>query len=127
MGMKEWYMDRTVRKMSPEEKKGMMGQMMDKFFETMGPAEKKDLMNQMMPRMMDRMFEGMTGEDKQELMATMMPRMMMQMFGGESGMMGSGPDVREEGAAPGALKGFKPWECCPCREYCKLGCAPRGT
>jgi len=128
MGMKDWYMDRTMKKMGPAEKKGMMSDMMDRFFESMTPAEKKDMMNAMMPKMMDRMFEGMSGEDKLELMATMMPRMMGQMFGGGEGaaegqfrMPACGDGEGAEGPGAGATGDFKPWEMCPCRNFCEQG------
>jgi hypothetical protein len=60
-------------------------------------------------------------------MLSMMPRMMMQMFGGAAGAhtaMKPGREGNGNGAAPGPLEDFKPWEICPCREYCKQGCAP---
>jgi len=44
MGIKEWFIDRSVRKMSREEKQSMMNTMMDK--------------------MMEKMFEGMNSADK---------------------------------------------------------------
>lgn len=126
--MKDWYMDRTIKKMDPAEKKGMMSDMMDKFFESLTPAEKKDLMNAMMPRMMDKMFEGMSPEDKLELMATMMPRMMVQMFGGGEGaaegpfrMPACGGDQYAEMKGAGAPGDFRPWEMCPCRNFCENG------
>jgi len=128
MGMKDWYMDRTIKKMDADEKKGMMNTMMDKFFESMTAEEKKELMNSMMPKMMDKMFEGMSGQDKMELMSTMMPRMMGQMFGGGEGtgraMMpmpacGSAPEIL--GATGAASADFKPWLVCPCREFCEYG------
>jgi len=137
--MKDWYMDRTIKKMDPAEKKGMMNDMMDKFFESMTPAEKKELMNAMMPRMMDKMFEGMGSEDKLELMATMMPRMMSQMFGGAEGaaegafrMPACGGAEGSEGEGSKAPGDFKPWEMCPCRTFCEHGkkgahSAPLGT
>jgi len=128
MGMKEWYMARTVKKMSPAEKQGMMNSMMDKFFESLSAEEKRELMNAMMPRMMDRMFEGMTAEDRLGLMGTMMPKMMAQMFGGEEGAPGGqfrmpacGGGAGTDGAGPEHSGDFKPWEMCPCREYCALG------
>ncbi len=128
MGMKDWYMDRMMNKMSPDEKKGMMNAMMDKFFESMTGKEKKEMMNTMMPKMMDKMFEGMSGEDKLGLMGMMMPRMMAQMFGGREGeakaMMpvpACGPGTEDGRAAPGLNADFRPWECCPCRNYCVEG------
>jgi len=128
VGMKDWYMNRTIKGMDAEEKKGMMDTMMDKFFDSMTPQEKKELMSSMMPRMMDRMFEGMSNEDKLELMSTMMPRMMKQMMGGGEGggvpmapmpACGAAPEGLE--AAAGGSEGFKPWHVCPCREFCKYG------
>ncbi len=126
--MKDWYMDRTIKKMGPDEKRNMMSVMMDRFFESMTPAEKKDLMNAMMPRMMDRMFEGMSGEDRLELMATMMPRMMGQMFGGGEGAEGApfrmpacGGEEGATAAGTSGLEAFKPWEVCPCRGFCEYG------
>jgi len=126
--MKDWYMDRTVKKMSPDEKKGMMNAMMDRFFESMTAEEKKEMMSAMMPKMMDKMFEGMSGEDKLELMGTMMPRMMAQMFGGGGGgakgmtrMPACGSAAEGQGAAAAGQADFKPWEVCPCREFCEHG------
>lgn len=128
MGMKDWYMERTIKKMGPDEKKGMMSGMMDKFFDSMTPAEKKDLMNAMMPKMMDRMFEGMSSEDKLELMGTMMPRMMSQMFGGEEGsaqgpfrMPACGGAEGAEGEGASVIGDIRPWEMCPCRNFCEHG------
>ena len=128
MGMKEWYMDRTVKSMSAQEKKSMMTTMMDKFFDSMTAEEKKDMMNAMMPLMMDRMFQGMGPEDKLELMTTMMPKMMAQMFGGgvvTPGMMmkmpACGQGAEGEALASGPIADIKPWECCPCRNFCEHG------
>lgn len=126
--MKEWYMDRTIKRMGPEEKKGMMNGMMDRFFESLTPVERKELMDSMMPRMMDKMFEGMSAEDRMELMASMMPRMMSRMFGGGEGAPGvafkmpvCGGKEGTEGTGGEPAGDFKPWEMCPCREYCAQG------
>jgi hypothetical protein len=128
MGMKEWYMDRTVKNMSAQEKKSMMMTMMDKFFCSMTTEEKKDMMNAMMPLMMERMFEGMSSQDKMELMGTMMPKMMAQMFGGGEltpemmkRMPACGQAAEGETGASVPSADIKPWECCPCRNYCEQG------
>jgi type II secretory pathway component PulF len=128
MGMKEWYMDRTVKSMSAQEKKSMMSTMMDKFFDSMTAEEKKEMMNAMMPQMMDRMLGGMSPEDKMELMGTMMPRMMAQMLGGGEltpemmkRMPACGQAADVEAGASGPLADIKPWECCPCRNFCEQG------
>jgi hypothetical protein len=127
MGMKEWYMDRTVKSMSAQEKKSMMMTMMDKFFDSMTAEEKKEMMNAMMPQM-DRMLGGMSPEDKMGLMGTMMPRMMAQMFGGGEltpemmkRMPACGQAADGQAGASGPLADIKPWECCPCRNYCEQG------
>ena len=126
--MKEWYMDRTVKNMSAQEKRSMMSTMMDKFFDSMTAEEKKEMMSAMMPKMMDRMFEGMSPQDKMELMGTMMPKMMAQMFGGGEvtpGMMmkmpACGQGTEGDAAASGPIANIKPWECCPCRNFCEQG------
>lgn len=132
MGLKEWYMKRTVREMSKEEKQGMMEKMMDEFFASMTSEEKKELMQQMMPKMM----EGMTAEDKQELMSHMMPAMMSKMFGGEGGipnrmmqMMtsminGERKNKEEKNQSAASIEAhtdFNPWKCCPCSKLCEEG------
>jgi len=126
--MKEWYMDRTVKGMSAQEKKSMVSTMMDKFFDSMSAEEKKEMMSDMMPKMMDRMFEGMSRQDKMELMGTMMPKMMAQMLGGGEvtpemmmKMPACGQGTEGEVAAQGPIADIKPWECCPCRNYCEQG------
>jgi hypothetical protein len=127
--MKDWYMDRTVKSMSAQEKKSMMSTMMDKFFDSMTAEEKKEMMNAMMPLMMDRMFEGMSPEDRMELMGTMMPKMMAQMFGGGAElspemmkkMPACGQGADGEAGASGPSADIRPWECCPCRNFCEQG------
>ena len=110
MGMKDWFMDRQMKKMSKDEKETMMTRMMDKFFASMNRKDKKEMMISMMPKMMDNMFSGMSSIDKREMMMSMMPKMMSQMFGGEKnggmpmmkmmeGMMGSG-DKGDNGFTP---------------------------
>jgi len=133
LGLKDWYMNRTVNGMGKTEKQSMMEKMMDAFFESMTSEEKKELMKQMMPRMMDKMMEGMTAEDKQELMSQMMPAMMVKMFGGEGGMpnmmmqmmknmMSGKKNSKEKDQSETSTEaGFKPWKCCPCRELCEEG------
>ncbi|MBM4248946.1 MAG: hypothetical protein FJ149_05855 [Euryarchaeota archaeon] len=128
MGVKEWYMDRMLDRMSPEERKGMMNSMMDKFFERLTPEEKKELLNSMMPRMMDKMLEGTTAEDRLGMMMTMMPTMMSRMFGGGEGGAGAPFDMPalfggtgRESDGSGARGDFRPWECCPCRHLCEQG------
>ena len=121
MGLRDWMMKRTMRKMSKEEKLKMMDKMMDEFFASMTAEEKKEMMEKMMPKMMDKMFEGMSGEDKREMMASMMPKMMSsmmpemmrEMMGGEREPKAKGTQIMP------VPKGFKPWEMCPCREVCK--------
>ena len=122
MGLREWFMRRTVKGMSSEEKESMMGKMMDEFFASMTSEEKKELMAKMMPEMMEKMLEGMTAEDRQELMGSLMPAMMSQMFGGEGGMpsmmmqmmRGMMGDGGEKGERPGVsvaeAQGEKPEE-----------------
>jgi hypothetical protein len=126
--MKDWYMDRTVKSMSAQEKKSMMTTMMDKFFDSMTAEEKKDMMKAMMPLMMDRMLGGMSPEDKMQLMSTMMPMMMAQMFGGGEmtpemmrKMPACGQGIEGDAAAAGQMADIKPWECCPCRNFCEQG------
>ena len=80
--MKEWYMDRMMKKMTPQERRDMMDNMMDKFFANMTVQEKKEMMANMMPKMMDNMLKDMSNSEKQELMMSMMPQMMGMMFGG---------------------------------------------
>jgi len=149
MGIKEWFMDRSVRKMSKEEKQSMMNTMKDKFFASMSVAEKKEMMNTRMPKMMEKMFEGMSSKDKQELMmammpkmmegmdmSAMMPQMMEKMMWSEGGMpfmmrqmmksmMGGGKEGEKGQPCPMPVmetqKDFKPWECCPCRKLCEVG------
>lgn len=131
MGIKGWFMKRTVRGMSGEEKESMMEKMMEEFFAGMTSEEKKGLLQQMMPQMMENMMKGLTSKDRQELMGSMMPSMMAQMFGGEGGMpsmmmqmMGNMPFNEKEGEKPcmpfmETPENFKPWEFCPCRKHCE--------
>jgi len=55
MGLKDWMMKRTIRKMSKEEKLKMMDKMMDEFFASMTAEEKKEMMSSMMPMMKEMM------------------------------------------------------------------------
>ena len=120
MGLKDWMMKRTIRKMSKEEKLKMMDKMMDEFFASMTAEEKKEMMEKMMPKMMDKMFEGMSGEDKQKLMASMMPKMMSLMMPAMKEMMGWEREPKAKGIRMMPMpKGFKPWKMCPMREVCK--------
>lgn len=123
MSVREWYMNRMVRRMSAGEKRDMMGAMMDRFLESMSAGERSALMSEMMPRMMDRMFEGMTAEQRVGLMSAMMPAMMDRMFEGTTAgnrmeMMASmmplmmarifGGGKEGEGDLPGAMKSGMP-------------------
>jgi len=72
MGLKEWFVDRGIERMSREEKESMMNKMMDKFFESMIQDEKKEMMTTMMPKVMDKMFEQMSSEDMMVMMSQMM-------------------------------------------------------
>ena len=129
--VREWFANRMFRKMGEEERQGMMNMMMDKFLADMSPDERKQIMRTMMPRMMETMFEGISAEDRRELMMSMMPMMMSQMFSGETGMpsmvmrMMRGMSASEEGLPQmqdtEAREEFKPWECCPCRGFCRKG------
>ncbi len=123
MGVKDWFMKRTIRTMKAEEKKNMMEKMTDEFFATMTAEERKELMQQLMPQMMEKMMEGLTAEDRQQLMGSMMPAMMSQMFNGEDGMPSM---TNQEAFKPWEFLGvaqedFKPWELCPCGEICQKG------
>lgn len=119
MGIKDWMMKRTIKRMSKEEKQKMMDKMMDEFFSSMSAEEKKKMMEKMMPKMMDKMFEGMSAEDKRELMASMMPKMMSSMMPMITGMMSGERRAKGKGTMMDLPKGFKPWKMCPCREICK--------
>ncbi len=121
MGVKDWFMKRTIRTMNAKEKKNMMEKMMDQFFASMTPEERKELMQQLMPQMMEKMMEGLTAEDRQQLMGSMMPAMMSQMFSGEGRMPSM---TNQEAFKPWKFLGvaqenFKPWELCPCGEICQ--------
>jgi len=119
MGLRDWMMKRTIRKMSKEEKLKMMDKMMDEFFASMTAEEKKEMMKQMMPKMMDKMFEGMSGENKRELMSSMMPTMMSSMMPMMKEMMGGEGEPKKGMQMMPMPKGFEPWKMCPMREVCK--------
>lgn len=125
MGIRHWFMDRSMSNIGKSERQSMMNEMMEKFFAGMTKDEKQNMMN----GMMEKFSANITQDEKRETMRTMMPKMMSQMFGGEDGapsrvmqMMTSTINEKEKGENEPSIEAqtaFRPWECCPCSKLCE--------
>lgn len=131
MGLREWFMNRIIARMSH----AMIAKMMDRFLAGLSSEERRGLMEQMMPHMTAKMIEGMSDEETQTVIGSMVPTVMAQMLSGQGEMssimkqmtknlMTSTKGQKEEGQGTSNIKTekeLKPWESCPYRNLCQEG------